>query len=117
MNQHEIWLVNLDPTIGAEIKKKRPCVIVNNNAMGILPLKIILPITSWQENKSMPSWFILLKNDLINNLKNDSIIDCFQPRAVSIKRLIKKIGVISEQKLQEIHHALYLVFGINKNTF
>jgi mRNA interferase MazF len=45
MKQGEIWLVNLDPTIGAEIKKVRPAVIVNDNAFGKLPLKVIVPIT------------------------------------------------------------------------
>ena len=50
MNQNEIWQVNLDPTIGAEIKKIRPVVIVNDNALGKLPLKVIIPITDWKEN-------------------------------------------------------------------
>ena len=45
MKQGEICLINLDPTIGAEIKKRRPAVIVNDNSLGKLPLKIIVPIT------------------------------------------------------------------------
>jgi mRNA-degrading endonuclease toxin of MazEF toxin-antitoxin module len=40
MKQNEIWLINLDPTIGAEIKKTRPAVIINDNALGKLPLEI-----------------------------------------------------------------------------
>ncbi len=43
MNQGEIWLINLDPSVGAEIKKTRPAVIVNDNTLGRLPLKIIVP--------------------------------------------------------------------------
>lgn len=49
MKQGEIWLINLDPTIGAEIKKVRPAIIVNNNAIGKLPLKVVVPITDWKE--------------------------------------------------------------------
>jgi len=45
----EIWLINLDPAIGAEIKKSRPAVIVNDDAIGILPLKVIVPITEWKD--------------------------------------------------------------------
>ena len=45
MYRGEVWLVNLDPTIGTEISKKRPCIIVNDNGIGILPLKVIVPIT------------------------------------------------------------------------
>lgn len=39
MRRGEVWLINLDPTVGAEIKKTRPAVIVNDDAIGILPLK------------------------------------------------------------------------------
>ena len=39
MRRGEVWLINLDPTIGAEIRKTRPAVIVNDDAVGILPLK------------------------------------------------------------------------------
>jgi len=42
MNKGEIWLINLDPTIGAEIKRTRPAVIVNEDAIRILPLRVIV---------------------------------------------------------------------------
>ena len=41
----EIWLVNLDPTIGVEIKKTRPAIVINSNIIGKLPLKLVVPIT------------------------------------------------------------------------
>ncbi|GHT63373.1 hypothetical protein FACS1894110_01040 [Spirochaetia bacterium] len=44
MKQGEVWKVELDPTIGAEIKKTRPAVIINDDDMGALPLKLIVPI-------------------------------------------------------------------------
>lgn len=43
MRQREIWIVNLDPTVGSEFKKKRPAVIINGDDIGKLPLKIIAP--------------------------------------------------------------------------
>jgi len=48
MKQGEIWLINLNPSIGAEIKKTRPALIVNDNSLGKLPLKVIVPITDWK---------------------------------------------------------------------
>jgi mRNA interferase MazF len=48
MRQGEIWLINLDPALGAEMKKTRPALIINDNALGKLPLKIIVPITDWK---------------------------------------------------------------------
>ena len=44
MKRGEVWRINLDPTIGAEIKKSRPCVIVNHDAIGILPRLFISAI-------------------------------------------------------------------------
>ena len=49
MRRGEVWLINLDPTVGAEIKKTRPAVIVNDDAVGVLPLRVIVPLTEWKE--------------------------------------------------------------------
>ena len=46
MKRGEVWLINLDPAAGSEIKKTRPAVIVNDDAIGILPLRVIVPITA-----------------------------------------------------------------------
>ncbi|WP_201775966.1 type II toxin-antitoxin system PemK/MazF family toxin [Leptolinea tardivitalis] len=43
MDRGEIWLINFDPTIGAEIKKTCPVAIVSSNAIGKLPLRIVVP--------------------------------------------------------------------------
>jgi mRNA interferase MazF len=43
MKQGEIWQIVLDPAIGAEMKKTRPALLINDNALGKLPLKIIFP--------------------------------------------------------------------------
>jgi len=43
MQRGDVWLINLDPTLGSEIRKTRPAVIVNDGAIGILPLKVIVP--------------------------------------------------------------------------
>jgi len=57
MRKGEIWLINLDPIIGAEIKKSRPAVIVNEDAIGILPLRIIVPLKDWKDRYSIaPGW-------------------------------------------------------------
>lgn len=45
MFRGEIWRVNLDPTIGAEIRKSRPVVIVGDDRIGKLPLRVIVPLT------------------------------------------------------------------------
>lgn len=43
----EIWLVDFNPTRGAEIQKQRPAIVVSSNAVGRLPIKLVAPITGW----------------------------------------------------------------------
>ena len=112
MKQNEIWLINLDPTTGAEIKKTRPAVIVNDDAFGKLPLRVIVPLTDWKDRYEMASWMVKIVPDTQNNLTKDSSADCFQIRSVSEDRFIKKIGSIDEFIIQEIREALKKVLTI-----
>ncbi len=86
MRRGEIWLVNLDPTIGTEISKTRPSIIVNDNAIGILPLKVIVPITEWKERYTVRPWMVRLEPSTENNLIKTSAVDTFQIRSVSETR-------------------------------
>jgi mRNA interferase MazF len=112
MKQNEIWLINLDPAIGAEIKKKRPVIIVSDNAIGKLPLKIIVPITDWKDNYTIAPWMVRLIPDEINGLSKISSADCFQVRSVSEERFVKRIGIISQLEADKIKLALSKVLSI-----
>lgn len=112
MKQSEIWLINLDPTIGAEIKKTRPAIVVNDNSLGKIPLKIIVPLTDWKERYEIAPWMVSIKPDTINNLSKESAADCFQIRSISEERFIRKIGRISSSNLEEIKEALSKVLTI-----
>lgn len=112
MIQGDIWLVNLSPTVGAEITKTRPCVIVSSNEIGILPLKVIAPITDYKLHYDSVPWMVELSPDGINNLSKKSVVDLFQLRSVSRARLIRKIGSVTEDKFFKIFEATKVVFGI-----
>jgi mRNA interferase MazF len=112
MKQREIWLINLEPTVGAEIKKTRPCVILNDDSIGILPLKVVAPITDFKEQYEDVPWMVKLMPDDINKIKKVSVIDIFQVRCVSKERLIKRIGIINDKNLKDVIAALRVVFGI-----
>lgn len=112
MKQSENWLINLDPTIGSEIRKTRPAVIVNDNSLGKLPLKIIVPVTDWKEKYKIAPWMVYVNPDNMNNLTKESAVDCFQIRSISEERFIKKIGRISSAHLEEIKYALSQVLTI-----
>ena len=87
MNQGEIWQVNLDPTIGSEMKKIRPCLILNSNLIGKLPLKIVAPITDFKSHYESVPWMVTIEPNSENNLIKKSTIDIFQVRSLSQKRL------------------------------
>lgn len=112
MKRSEIWLVNLDPTIGAEIQKNRPAIIINDDSLGVLPLKVIIPLSDWKSRYEQADWMVKIEVDNLNNLTKTSTADCFQVRSVSEKRLIKKIGRISESNLFALEIALSKVLGI-----
>ena len=112
MKRGEIWLVRLNPTVGAEIQKTRPVVIVNDDKIGLLPLKIIVPVTEWQETFSKAPWMVKVVPDKRNNLYKASVADAFQVRSVSQERFIKKTGSLSEEQMAEITDALAVVLKI-----
>ena len=109
MRQGEIWEINLDPTVGAEIKKKRPAVIMNDDAIGTLPLKVIVPITEWKDRFQGAAWLVKIEPDDKNNLMKPSALDTFQIRSVSTKRFLRKTGSLSPTVLDEIKTAIKAV--------
>jgi len=115
MNQGEIWMINLDPTVGAEIKKTRPAIIVSDNALGKLPLKIIVPITEWKDQYTIAPWMQRLDPDHKNGLTKTSAADSFQIRSVSQERFVKQIGTVSDSIMDEIRIGLARVLSIESD--
>jgi mRNA interferase MazF len=112
MKQSEIWLIDLDPTKGAEIQKKRPAIIVNDDSLGRLPLKVIVPVTDWKDRYSVAPWMVKIEPNAQNGLSKTSCADCFQIRSVSQQRFIQQIGVIDAAELIEIKEAIKMVLDL-----
>jgi mRNA interferase MazF len=112
MFRGEIWSTNLEPTIGAEMRKTRPVVIINNNEAGILPLRIVVPITDWKIRYENIAWMVKIEPDETNKLSKISAIDAFQIRCLSEQRFVRKIGRISQEILDEVTTALAEVLQI-----
>ena len=112
MRRGEVWLINLDPTIGAEIKKTRPAVIVSDDAIGILPLKVIVPITEWKERYTVAPWMVRLEPAAENGLDKPSAADAFQVRSVARERFVQRLAKLSDTAMREIATALAVVLSI-----
>ncbi len=106
MKRGEIWLVNLDPTIGSEIKKTRPAVIISSDLVGILPLKIIVPFTDWKDRYETAAWMVRIDPDGNNGLSKSSASDGLQVRSVSEQRLVKRVGTLTPMQIAQIVQAV-----------
>ncbi len=106
-----VW-VNLDPSVGDEIKKKRPVVILNNGHEKHLRLAIVVPVTNWSEIWDNNPFFVSLDPSKQNGLKKKSAVDCFQVRAVSHRRVLDRLGTVTPSELTQIKKALALILDI-----
>jgi mRNA interferase MazF len=98
--------------MGSEIKKTRPCIIVNDNDLGILPLKVIVPLTDWKDRFSNAPWMVKISPNLDNKLTKDSAADCFQIRSLAEERLVKRLGKLDAEVMEKIQRALASVLSI-----
>lgn len=78
MRRGQLWLVKFDPTVGDEIGKTRPAVIVSDDAIGVLALKVIVPMTEWQESFARRRWMVRLEPSTDNGLNKLSAADASQ---------------------------------------
>ncbi|MEW6737742.1 MAG: type II toxin-antitoxin system PemK/MazF family toxin [Acidobacteriota bacterium] len=98
----EIWLVDLEPTIGTEIKKRRPAIVVSSDSVGRLPIKLVAPITDWKPHFIPDIWQVRIDPNSSNGLNKISSIDTLQLRGVDTQRFIHKLGQVDDSKLEEI---------------
>ena len=108
----EVWLVRFNPQVGAEIEKLRPAVVVSLNAIGRLPLRIVVPITAWSTAYTQSPWMINLRPSPTNGLSKDSAADAFQVKSVSLRRFERRIGQITAKQLDEVIQAVALCVGV-----
>lgn len=113
MRKGEIWLVRLDPTVGDEIGKTRPVAVVSDDEVGILRLKVIVPITAWNDLFSPLDWMVQLEPTSENGLAKLSAADAFQVRSVSQQRFVRQLGTLSETIMEEIAEALTIVLELD----
>ena len=114
VRRFDVFLISLDLSQGSEIKKTRPALIVSDNSLGKLPLKVIVPITDWKDKYVFAPWMIKLEPNKQNGLIKDSSVDCFQVRSVSETRFIKKLGHVDDSAMDEIRIGLSKVLSINE---
>ena len=112
MKNGEVWLINLRPTKGDEITKTRPAIILSADAIGILALKVIAPVTDWKEGYGIAPWMVKMPPTPQNGLSKDSAVDTFQIRSVSKQRFVRKLGSVTQQDMTAIKKALATILDM-----
>lgn len=98
----EIWLVELDPTRGQEIKKTRPAVIISSDFFSSIAIRIIIPIAKWQPKFQNRPFMVSIPRSQDNGLNSDSAGNVLQVRSISSERFVRCLGQVSEIILKEL---------------
>jgi mRNA interferase MazF len=96
---------------GDEIKKVRTAVVISENAIGRVRLKIVVPITEWKPRHANYPWFVHLTPTPTNGLTKDSGADAFQVKSVSETRFLDRLGELQPSELDDIATAIAICVG------
>ena len=103
LKQYEIVLVNLNPTIGSEINKTRPCIVISPNEMNkYLKTIIVAPMTT--SSKNYPTRIEIKHNDKIGWIVRDQI------RTIDKQRILKVLGRMTKPEIKELKSVIKETF-------
>jgi len=95
------------------MRKARPAVIINSDAAGRMLLRLIVPLTGWQEAFANYFWMTRIEPTRSNNLQKTSAADAFQMRGADVGRFKGRIGVLPQDVLDQITQAIAVTIELN----
>ena len=106
--------VNLDPTLGSETGKIRPCIIVTNDVYNQrVPVIQVVPVTAWSAKKAKIATNVEINPIKGNGLSKKSVADCLQTRPIDHRlRLVRIRGKLTHPQMDAIGQALKIVFEL-----
>ena len=110
----DVYLVNFEPTLGAEIRKTRPGLILQNDiANRSSPITIVAALSSKFEEPLYPTEVLVTAKEKVG-LSVDSVVLLNQLRSVDKKRLVRRMGKLAPERLAEVDRALRISLGLVK---
>lgn len=107
----EVYLVNFDPSLGSEIKKTRPALVIQNDiANEHSPITIVAAITSKFDDKLYPTEVEISAGEA--GLKQDSVVLLNQIRSIDCRRLSKKLGKVKDSTLKKVDLSVKISLGL-----
>jgi len=107
MNRGEVWWVNFDPSVGGEVQKKRPAVIISNDASNRFLNRVqVIPLTS-KNGRLYPSEAYVM----LSGKQNKAMAD--QLTTISKSRLINLVGRLSNSDMKKVENAVKIQLGLS----
>ena len=107
----EVYLVSFDPTVGAEIKKTRPALVIQNDVGNrYSPITIVAAITSKFDEELYPTEVLVGPPE--GGLREPSVVALNQIRAIDKQRLVKRLGVLKPATMARVDQALRISVGL-----
>ena len=107
----DIYLVNFDPTLGAEIRKTRPALILQNDlANRHSPITIVAAISSTFEDPLYPPEVLVAQPE--GGLSVDSVVLLNQLRSIDRRRLTKRLGAVRPTTMDKVERAVQISLGL-----
>ena len=107
----EVYLVNFDPTLGAEVKKTRPALVIQNDiANQHSPITIVAAITSKFDQKLYPTEVAILAGE--GGLTLDSVAMLNQVRSIDHQRLVKRLGALKPETMAQVNKAIRISLSL-----
>lgn len=104
VRRYEIYLVNLDPTVGREVQKSRPCVVISPDPMHATGMAVVCPLTT----SLRPNW-VHRHHVICASKPAEIMVD--QIRAVSLARFIKRIDTLSTADAEALRDLIALLYA------
>jgi mRNA interferase MazF len=109
----EIYLANFEPTVGAEIRKTRPALVLQNDiANRHSPITIVAAVTSQFEEPLYPTEVLVKAPE--GGLSVDSVVLLNQIRSIDRRRLVRRLGAIPLSTMEKVERSLQISLGLLK---
>ena len=109
----ELYLVNFEPTVGAEIRKTRPALVLQNDiANRHSPITIVAAVTSKFDETLYPTEVLVTAPE--GGLSVDSVVLLNQIRSIDRRRLVRRLGAIPVSTMEKVERSLQISLGLLK---
>lgn len=107
----QIWWVQFDPAIGSEANKLRPAIVASVDEFAGLPIRLVIPLTTWRQRFANHPNKVFVPQDDDNNLGEDSGADFLLVRSVHIERFGEQLGRVRDDVLRQCVRGVALLLG------